>query len=99
MEGDVRQTTLLVNRSGKKALPFFLPYAALASVVLVKRRKIELVHLCDALLAPVGLLVKKMTVPITAAIIHITTFFTLPLLVLHRLVQLSTPHQEIRRCH
>ena len=63
------QTTLLVNRRGKKALPFFLPYAALASVVPVKRRKIELVHLCDALLAPVGLLVKKMTgAPVTATV-------------------------------
>ncbi len=59
----------LINRRGKKALPLFLPYAALTAVRLARSGRIDAVHLADALLAPVGAFVKAASgVPVTASI-------------------------------
>jgi glycosyltransferase involved in cell wall biosynthesis len=59
----------LINRRGKKALPFFLPYAVLAAARLARSGRIDAVHLADALLAPAGAVVKAITgVPVTASV-------------------------------
>jgi glycosyltransferase involved in cell wall biosynthesis len=59
----------LVNRGGKKALPAFLPYAAMTAVRLARSGRIDAVHLADALLAPVGAMIKAACdVPVTASV-------------------------------
>lgn len=55
------QVTPIVNRRGKKALPAFLPYAALRATYLARTGRVDAVHLADALLAPVGAAVKSAT--------------------------------------
>jgi len=61
--------TPLINGRGKKALPAFLPYAAIAAIRIVRRERIEVVHLADALLAPLGAVVKRATgVPVTVSV-------------------------------
>jgi glycosyltransferase involved in cell wall biosynthesis len=59
----------LINRGGKKALPAFLPYAAMTAARLARAGRIDTVHLADALLAPVGAMVKAVCdVPVTASV-------------------------------
>jgi glycosyltransferase involved in cell wall biosynthesis len=59
----------LINRRGKKALPTFLPYAALTAVRMSRRGDVDAVHLADALLAPVGAAVKTASsVPVTVTV-------------------------------
>ena len=59
----------LINRGGKKALPAFLPYAAMTAARLARSGRIDAVHLADALLAPVGAMVKAVCdVPVTASV-------------------------------
>ena len=61
--------TMLINRRGKKALPFFLPYATLAAIKAVRQKRIDVVHVADALLAPVGAAVKLATgVTVTSSV-------------------------------
>lgn len=61
--------TLLANRRGKAGLAYFLPYAVAAGSYLIKREKIDVVHLCDGLLGPVGAALKSLTgVPVTATV-------------------------------
>lgn len=50
---------LIANRKGKKNLPFFLPYALLRALFLIKRHAIDIVHLGDASLAPLGVIIKS----------------------------------------
>jgi len=40
-------------------LPFFLPYALLKAMVIILRKKIELVHLGDPVLSPLGVILKS----------------------------------------
>jgi glycosyltransferase involved in cell wall biosynthesis len=61
--------TLLANRLGKGALPAFLPYAIVAGSHLARRNHVDAIHLADALLAPVGVALKKLThLPVTATV-------------------------------
>lgn len=53
--------TPLINYRGKKALPFFLSYALGAATYLARRQRIDVVHLADALLAPLGAALKHTT--------------------------------------
>lgn len=56
-------------------LLWFLPYALLKSLFLIKSRNIKHVHLCDASLSPIGIIIKKITgvfVSTTAAGLDIT---------------------------
>lgn len=63
------QVTSLINHRGKKALPVFLPWVLAAATVRVRRERIDVVHLADALLAPVGAALKLTTgVPVTASV-------------------------------
>jgi glycosyltransferase involved in cell wall biosynthesis len=52
-------TCLIANRKGKKNLPLFLPYALFRALFLIKAKSIEIVHLGDALLAPLGVIIKS----------------------------------------
>jgi glycosyltransferase involved in cell wall biosynthesis len=59
----------LTNRRGKKFLGLFLPYATAAACVIVKARRIDHIHLCDALLAPLGVFLKAvLRVPVTVSV-------------------------------
>jgi glycosyltransferase involved in cell wall biosynthesis len=59
----------LINRHGKKALPVFLPYAAFQGVRLARSRRVDAIHLADALLAPVGAAIKSVVdIPVTASV-------------------------------
>lgn len=61
--------TTIANHRGKRGLPFFLPYCLGATVVTAKRTRSDLIHLSDALMAPVGALLKSITgLPVTASI-------------------------------
>jgi glycosyltransferase involved in cell wall biosynthesis len=61
--------TLLTNRRGKRALPFFLAYALLASIWLVRTKRIQAVVLGDAMLAPLGWLLRTIVrVPVVATV-------------------------------
>jgi phosphatidyl-myo-inositol dimannoside synthase len=59
----------IANGLGKRALPLFLPYSLATAVLVSKKRGISLVHLGDALMAPLGLAVKKLTgLPVTVTV-------------------------------
>ncbi|MCH8008700.1 MAG: glycosyltransferase family 4 protein [Chloroflexi bacterium] len=61
--------TMLVNRRGAKALPAFLPYALASGAYLARRNRVQAIHLGDALLAPLGLALKKITgLPVTSSV-------------------------------
>jgi len=63
------EVTSLINRRGKKALPVFLPSAVVQGANIARRHKIEAIHLADALLAPVGVALKRLTgLPVTASV-------------------------------
>lgn len=60
---------LIVNRGGRRFLPTFLPYALTRSLLLIRSKQIEAVHLADGLLAPLGyLLAKGSGVPVTCSV-------------------------------
>ena len=68
--------TMLVNHRGKKALPAFLPYAVAAGVRLARRERVQAIHLGDALLAPVGLALRKLTgLPVTSTVCGLDVTF------------------------
>lgn len=63
------ELTTLVNRRGKRALPIFLPYALIAGLRLAREVRPHAIHVADALLAPVGLALKRLTgLPVTASV-------------------------------
>ena len=49
----------LTNGRGKRWLPAFLPYAGLQAALLATTRQVRHVHLCDAMLAPLGAMLKS----------------------------------------
>lgn len=49
----------IINRGGKKNLPFFIFYAFFKALYLIKKNKITHLHLSDGVLAPLGYLLKK----------------------------------------
>ena len=74
------EVTPLINRSGKKALPLFLPSAVVRGVRLAHRHQIEAIHLADALLAPVGVALKRFTgLPVTASVCGLDVTYSNPL--------------------
>lgn len=61
--------TMLVNRRGKRALAAFLPYALCSALHLARKNRIQVIHLADALLAPLGVVLKKVTrLPVTSTV-------------------------------
>lgn len=60
---------LTLSRS-RKHLFWFLPYCLVKSAWLCRRRSIRCIHLCDGLLAPVGLILKHITGAQVTASVH-----------------------------
>ena len=50
---------IIANRKGKKNIPFFIPYAFLKSLFLIPIKKIDVIHVSDPVLAPLGFVLKK----------------------------------------
>lgn len=74
---DHARVTTLINHRGKKALPVFLPWALASAVVKVRRGQVDVVHLADALLAPLGAALKLATgVPVTASVCGLDVTYT-----------------------
>src|SRR3989344_50324 len=65
-----KETFVIKNTRGKKALPVFLPYAYLKAISLIKKHKIAHLHLSDGVLAPIGVLLKRKTSIKVAVTIH-----------------------------
>jgi glycosyltransferase involved in cell wall biosynthesis len=66
---NLAQTYLIANRKGKKNLPFFLPYALFRALFLIKKHSIDIVHLSDGMLAPVGSIIKSVCrIPVVSTI-------------------------------
>lgn len=55
---NLTESFIIKNPYGKKALPFFIPYATFKACYLIFTKKIEIVHLSDAVLAPLGFFLK-----------------------------------------
>lgn len=67
--GRQAKVTMLVNRRGTKALPAFIPYALACGAYLARRDRVQAIHLADALLAPLGVALKKVTgLPVTSSV-------------------------------
>ncbi|MFQ5647511.1 MAG: glycosyltransferase family 4 protein [bacterium] len=66
---DLTSTDLIANRRGKRNLLLFLPYALFRAVYLIKLHSIDIVHLSDALLAPLGAIIKKVCrIPVVSTV-------------------------------
>jgi len=52
---------IIANRKGHINIPFFLPYALVKALQIIRRERIDLAHLGDALLAPLGAALKTIT--------------------------------------
>jgi glycosyltransferase involved in cell wall biosynthesis len=65
-----KETYLIANTKGKKFLPVFLPYSFFKAICLIKKNKIEYLHLSDALLSPIGSWLKKLTGVLVSANVH-----------------------------
>jgi len=53
------ETYIIANRKGKKNIPFFVPYAFLKSLFLIPIKKIDVIHVSDPVLSPLGFVLKK----------------------------------------
>jgi len=66
---NLADTYLIANRKGKKNLPLFLPYALVKGLFQIKNHSIDLVHLSDGLLAPLGVIIKSVCrIPVVSTI-------------------------------
>lgn len=65
-----KETFSIINTKGKKALPYFLPYAYAKALRLIKKHKITHVHLSDGVMALIGARLKKKTGVKVAVTIH-----------------------------
>lgn len=65
-----KETFVIANTKGKKALPYFLPLSFFKSLYLIWKHNITHVHLSDGVLAPLGNLLKKLTGVTVAVTIH-----------------------------
>jgi glycosyltransferase involved in cell wall biosynthesis len=66
---NLTDTYLIANRKGKKNLPLFLPYALVKALFQIKNYSIDLVHLSDGLLAPLGVIIKSFCrIPVVSTI-------------------------------
>ena len=71
------EVTTIINHHGKKALPAFLPYAAAKAIRLARRGDVDAVHLADALLAPVGAVIRRLAgVPVTVSVCGLDVSYT-----------------------
>jgi phosphatidylinositol alpha-1,6-mannosyltransferase len=60
---------VVANQLGKRGLPLFLPYALIATALKARRHRVDCIHLGDALLAPMGLALKRLAgVPVTVSV-------------------------------
>jgi phosphatidylinositol alpha-1,6-mannosyltransferase len=56
-----KETYVIANTKGKKNLPFFLFSSFFKSLFLIKKNRIEHLHIGDSFLAPLGICLKKLT--------------------------------------
>ncbi len=68
-ERDGRALRIALSR-GKPHLIWFLPFCLLRAVFLCRRHSIRHVHLCDGLLAPIGVLLKRVLGVRASATVH-----------------------------
>jgi len=54
--GRLGKTETIINRGGKKFLPFFIPFALIKALFIASR--FDVVHLSDGVMAPIGYLIK-----------------------------------------
>lgn len=62
-------TYTIINKGGKRNLPFFLPWALVRGLISIKKNNINIVHLGDGLLTPLGAVIKliyRLPVTVTA---------------------------------
>jgi len=81
-EGLAQRTEVraIINRRGKKALPAFLPYALVAGTLIGRSRTVDAIHLADALLAPLGMVLRRTTgLPVTASVCGLDVTYVNPL--------------------
>lgn len=65
-----QNTCLIANQKGERNLPFFFPYSLIKAWYLIKKNKLEILHLGDGLMAPLGYFLKKLTGVKTAITVH-----------------------------
>ena len=64
------ESYIIANKKGKKNLPFFVPYAFFKSLYLIPKKKIDVIHISDPVLSPVGYFLKKIYNKKVAVTIH-----------------------------
>jgi len=65
-----KDTFTIINRKGKKNLPFFIPYSFFKALYVIKKNKITHMHLSDGVLTFEGYLLKKLTGVKTFVTVH-----------------------------
>ena len=93
---ELAQTTrvlAITNTKGKPFLPVFLPAAAAGAILFSKFSQVDLIHLCDALLAPIGALVKRFSrIPVTVSTDGLDVSYANPLY--QRILRRSLPNLD-----
>lgn len=65
-----QDTYVIANQRGEKNLPLFLPYSLFKALCLIRKNKLEVLHLGDGFMAASGYFLKKLTGIKTAITIH-----------------------------
>ena len=65
-----KETFVIANTKGKKALPYFLPIAYVKALKLIRKNKITHLHLSDGLMAIIGARLRRKTGVKTIVTIH-----------------------------
>ena len=61
--------TMLVNGRGNRFLPLFYPYALASALYTARRKAVDVIHLADAMLAPIGVVLRTLLgKPVTATV-------------------------------
>lgn len=73
-------TTIISWGKSQKYLPFFLPYAFFKALFLIKQKNIDHLHLGDALLSPLGLVLKKLYgIKVSVTVMGLDITYRLPI--------------------
>jgi len=92
--GEPMPIKTIINRHGKKFLPAFLPMATAKALALAASGQISGLHLCDALLAPLGALVKTATgLPVSVSVHGLDITYPNP--IYQRALRASLPRLDL----